>query len=116
MLWSPQFRREAFGRQLSPQLLQNLQLLRRPQALHNLHQHPPATAPPQPPTAPPATVPKKRKAKQYEEGDFQYEQPTYGGSLQPVVKRSREWFAIHHPKVKVEREDPFPEARKLSKA
>jgi len=36
--------------------------------------------------------------------------------LQPVVKRSREWFAIHHPKVKVEREDPFPEARKLSKA
>ena len=77
---------------------------------------PPATAPPQPPPAPPATVPKKRKAKQYEEGDFQYEQPTYGGSLQPVVKRSREWFAIHHPKVKVEREDPFPEARKLSKA
>ena len=40
----------------------------------------------------------------------------HGGTFPKLVKRSREWFGRHHPKVKLERQDPFPGERKATKA
>ena len=70
-----------------------------------------------PPIQAPEKVPTRSKPRNvYGPENFKYEQPVHGGHFPKLVLRSWEWFEKKHTKVQVERNDPFPEERKASRA
>ena len=74
-----------------------------------------ATGAPQLQAPEPEPAPKKAR-KVYAAEEFQYEQPLHSGRFPKLIKRSREWFAKYHTKVKFEQNDPFPGERNAAKA